>query len=151
MTIWSAMLCTGSLLLLPLAARSSVNTDQKPLQMYRGAVLTRTPAIPVQSLRIDRDPFVPDLPKQVEAPPGGESGTRVIAGATIAGSANISSGVSVLAVVIGGVAEALVSEDGQTRIVNVGARCAGSRIIRISSDGIVLANGQRLQMNGRGV
>lgn len=162
--MWSVALCATSVLLGPLAAQSS--GDVTAVEAGSAPVL-RTPELPQRvgqtSVRLIRDPFEPDAPlpghnesNRIGTEGRGLVGTAVVAGAPMNASLDPSrasrialpaDGDTVLAVITGGDAEALIEQGGRTEIVRVGGFLGGVRIVAITSDGVRLANGSLLRLD----
>ena len=162
--MWSIALCVGSLLLAPLAARSSVDLNAQQDLAAREFQLPAVAAdVPPQSgLALNRDPFSADTiiaPDAVEplvtqaAPRTSIVGASVQAGEPLgivlppnAGALGMSpplvNGTSAVAAIItGDRAQALVYEGAHSRIVATGDRLDGHKITSISADGVFLDDG----------
>ena len=161
--LWSVALCIGSMLLVPLAARSSIDVGvqegpaMRTMQLPE-AQMKETPAM----LSLLRDPFTADPPSStsvgedsaIPSVPAADSiGVRVQAGTATNASlpANIGAGggqppygavgSTVLAIITGERAQALISDGSSTRILTVGERLDGHHILEITASGIRLDDG----------
>ncbi|MDQ2680519.1 MAG: hypothetical protein M3Y21_05790 [Candidatus Eremiobacteraeota bacterium] len=143
----SLLLCTISGLLLPLTAQSSMNAvNGEPSEIdYRKfptVSIGHVSGVPV----LLRDPFVPDRSRRTQpadATGPGPLGMQVTAGQPMgiglpAGSAAGPGGVVVRAVITGRNASALVESADGVRVVSVGDRIAGRRIIAIAAGGVLV-------------
>ncbi|HZT11829.1 MAG TPA: hypothetical protein VFA29_03455 [Candidatus Baltobacteraceae bacterium] len=151
----SALLCASSLLLLPIAARSSRPAFRQPAaaaQEY--AALQMQPAARVLVPQLRRDPFAADrgFPTVNSAAPAGNGmsivGMRVVQGESTGYSLPGSSSGTVLRAVVRGSdgARALVEVGGRTAIVSAGDKLGNSRIVRIDAGGVRLADGTQLRV-----
>lgn len=144
--LWSASLCTGALLLTPLAARSSGDVARD------GTISAQRLAVPewdrkqvAAEVTLSRDPFSadavspPDADRMPEAQGQGPTGVgqRVVANTPIAGTRS-----RISAVILGNTAQALVIDAAGTRIVEAGSSIDGLRIVEITTAGVRLSNGE---------
>jgi hypothetical protein len=152
----SAALCTFSVLLIPIAGRSSL---ELPVERATGDTRLTIPSIedatPEPAIVIARDPFagnhlrVQQAAGQMQAiGSNGVVGLRVVqgqpTGITLPDARDV-----VRAVVSGATgAHALVEEGDHTKVVSVGDNLAGSTIVGIDAHGIRLRNGTRLPLDG---
>lgn len=161
--MWSVSLCVGSLLLAPLAAKSSLELSA---QQELGARDFQLPALTAETparrnVPLNRDPFSADATR----PDGGAAkadpapisntivGSSVRAGASIgivlppnsgalgAAPPPTAGSATVAAIITGDRGRALVYEGERSRIISVGDRLEGRKVTGISSDGIHLDDG----------
>jgi hypothetical protein len=136
---FAVVCCSVPLLLAPLAGRSAFEVrGERDVLVQR---FQETPLSPVPanaSVTIDRDPFIADNP------PGDVVGMHVIRGA----STGIAlPGVPIVRAIVSGTSpRALIDENGHARVVQTGDPIAGSKIVSIRGDGIVLQNGVVLKL-----
>lgn len=149
---WAICLCTGPVVLLPLAARSGpalLSPNVLPSPMAVPVTTAERPAAPIV---IGRDPFAggEDEARPSAANAGaaasGTVGTQVTQGAAIDGApplaTPVAQDVTLLATIVGTKRLALILEAGQSRVLGIGETVAGARVVAISRDGLTLSNGR---------
>lgn len=134
----AAMLCSIPAVLMPLAGRSSFETQTQRERFAQRFGVEQPPPVRggYMRLAIARDPFA--LPQHT--PSRDVTGLRVVQGEStgirIPGAA-----VRVTAIVKGADARALVEENGSVRVVRAGDVLAGSIVRVVLPSGLRLANG----------
>lgn len=156
---WAICLCTGSAVLLPLAARSGPavsSTAALPEPIGLPAIVADGPR--VGPLAIRRDPFErTDARPNAGAPDGnasigtpGSIGTRVTQGSQIAGAPPLAEpgvpDLAVLAIISGKRQLALIMDRGENRVVGIGDSVSNARIAAMSGAGITLSDGRVLRL-----
>jgi hypothetical protein len=122
---WSVAFCSIALGLLPLAARSSIKSPGIASTFGLGRIATVAPIDRRRPLVFLRDPFQP---------------------AVDARSKMAISGEIVRGVVLGERPQAIVDERGREELIGIGSNVAGSQVLAIDPDGVVLANGTFLRL-----
>lgn len=162
--MWSVFLCGGSLMLAPLSAHSSNDTNANQEGVFRELDM---PELTTQSvskpLTVLRDPFAADiiatpdpsgvLPTAFEPAQTSVVGSEVTRGSSLSvplppnrgaiGLLPAPAGATadVRAVIVGEHPQALVAQGTDMRIVGIGDTVDGHRVAAISSDGIRLDDG----------
>lgn len=153
--LWSVSLCSASLLLAPLAARSSAGVG---VVAENAAPHLALPVLPDSKAGnryvLTRDPFTADEPVADKAEAGQAArdtgtavGTTVVGGTPVGTVLPPQNTTGVSAIITGAVAEALIVEAGRSEIVRVGGLIGGVRIVAITSEGVRLASGRILRVN----
>lgn len=157
----SALLCSIAILLLPVAARSSIGVEHDRLALeerFRLPVLA--PAYAPPHLIVLRDPFDSVAPPPEEmsysGSPFGTSRPQLVPlppnrgamGTSVADAAGVMDVPIVRAVITGGATpRALVDENGQVRIIGLSDTMEGSPVVAIDTLGIRLKNGVRFAVS----
>lgn len=149
--LWSVSLCAASILLAPLAARSSGEVAPADPGI---ATEVHAPDVPARATTLPplviRDPFVADAPPAgSEKPPPEDTsnatavGTPVVAGTPLgfAPGRALGDNAIVTAIITGDEPEALVEESGRSTILRIGGQLDGLRVTGITAEGIRLADG----------
>jgi hypothetical protein len=124
---WSAFLCSASVALLPLSARSSLGAPAGDTALALPQIALTKAAQRPRPLVFTRDPFEPAVPDLASA---------ATPGAVVRG------------VALGEHPQALVEDVGRVRLVELGSSVAGSRVTEIDQGGVVLENGTFLRLTG---
>lgn len=170
LTLWSVFLCGGSLMLAPLSAHSSNDTNATQESVFRQLDM---PDLTLQNnlkhVTLLRDPFAADIvatpdptadPASMAAHAAGSSvGTEVMRGTPLSvplppnrgafGMLPVPSAATadVRAVIIGEHPQALVADGTDMRIVGIGDRVDGHLVSAISSDGLRLDDGSMRRLS----
>lgn len=165
----SAGLCIASLLLAPLAARSSSAPVAQTADAMRVAGLPAAPPEKAhEEIAVNRDPFLADTPppermeeaQRSSSHPGDRDAVASTvqagapmnvplppnAGATRADTSDVPFGSVVTAIVTGERAQALIYEGSTSRIVVVGDEVEGRHIVSISAAGVHFDDGSTLKL-----
>jgi hypothetical protein len=146
---FAAMLCSVPLLLAPLAGRSAFETREERAVFTERFEASRSVGHAANAVvKISRDPFVADsVHGASDSSAGGIVGMHAVQGAPI--GIAVPDAPIVRATVTGFSPRALIEEGGRVRIVAAGDKLAGSKVLRITSDAIVLQNGTLLKVMER--
>ena len=155
----SAVLCTGSLLLFPIAGRTSLElASERPGFDTRFALPPLSIASPMPRLIVLRDPFSPsdsaatvmlssqqhDDPIAFTLPPNRGAARTPLEDAA-------SQPVLVRAVITGTLSsKALIDENGRVRVIGVGDKVQGSAVLSVDASGVHLTDGRRFSVTEEG-
>jgi hypothetical protein len=122
---WSIALCSIALVLLPLAARSSIKPpgSSATFELERTAVVAPPDRRP--QLAFSRDPFEPAVATE---------SLQMVSVAIVRG------------VVLGERPQAIVDERGREKLVGIGSNVGTSHVLAIDPDGVILADGTFLRL-----
>ncbi len=141
---YAVMICTASILLTPVAARSSFELAVERTAFNQRFSIPRIPGKwSSQPVPISHDPFVPDE-FSAASRSGGVVGMHVVQGQ--ATGFTVASVSKIRAIVTGSSPHALVDENGKAEVVSLGDVIDGSPIILISPTEVVLKNGRVLDL-----